>query len=66
MLVMEPKKKKPAEKKQTEYARSGTPLNVWITDALMESLEKRCASTRRSKTAEVSLALEKHLKEDEE
>jgi len=43
-------------------SRKGIPLNAWIPEELMESLNKRCAETRRSKTAEVIIALEKHLK----
>ena len=43
--------------------RSGKPLHIWIDEDLRAAVDRLLEQTRRSLTAEVSIALEKHLKE---
>lgn len=43
--------------------RSGVTLTVYTSPVLRAALESALAKTRRSITAEVTLALEKHLQE---
>jgi hypothetical protein len=44
-------------------ARTGLPLHVYLEPALRQALDQLAARSRRSVTAEVSIALENHLKE---
>jgi len=63
MLVMaerKPKKTQPSKPPQ----RSGKALNVWIDEELRDALDELLGQTRRSLTAEVSIALEEHLKKN--
>jgi hypothetical protein len=63
-LMTEPKRrpKKGGKPPRKPPQRSGKPLNVWIQDELRDALDELLGQTRRSLTAEVSIALEEHLK----
>ncbi len=51
------------EGKAKKPNRSGVPLHVYIPPALDAALEACAAANRRKVTAEVVIALEKHLRE---
>jgi len=60
MLLMPPKKQnKPGPKPGHPATQAGFRLN----SALMAALEVLCERNRRTKTAEIEMALEKHLAE---
>lgn len=44
-------------------ARKGSPLNLWIDSDLREALERARQRNRRNLREEVSIALEKYLRE---
>lgn len=46
--------------------RSGVNLNVWLPQHLMEAFERLLARTRRSKTTEAEIMMEKYLKDEGE
>ena len=43
--------------------RFGKPLHVWLDPVLRDAIEALAERSRRTLTMEVSIALEKHLKE---
>jgi hypothetical protein len=49
-------------KTQALRHRSGKNLNVWLRDELVDAFEDVRKESRRSKTAELELALEAYLK----
>ena len=62
MLVMsEPVKKKRGRKGKPN--RNGRSIQVWLPHSLYDALDAQLAESRRSITAEVTIALENHLKQ---
>lgn len=55
-------KKKPPPPPRQPTTRAGKTLFVYVEGALRDALDALCEQTRRSLTAEVSLALEAHLR----
>jgi predicted transcriptional regulator len=49
------------EEKRAKPNRQGKPLNVWLDDDLRNALDEMVKRSRRSITAEVSIALEEYL-----
>jgi hypothetical protein len=56
------KPKKGGSTRRKPPQRTGKPLNVWLQEELRDALDELLGQTRRSLTAEVSIALEEHLK----
>jgi hypothetical protein len=54
--------KVPFAHKPPKANRLGVPLNCWINPQLMEVFEEYCVTNRRTKTAEVELAIENTLR----
>lgn len=42
--------------------RTGKPINVWVDRELFDAFELYCRKNRRTKTAEIEIALEERLK----
>lgn len=64
MPIMAKRKPKPGESSKPPRKppqRSGKPLNVWLESELRDALDALLAKSRRSLTAEVSIALEEYL-----
>lgn len=50
--------------RKNEKNRTGKPLNAWIDTQLMEAFDGYCAKNRRTKTAEIEMAIEERLRAD--
>ena len=48
--------------KRRKPNRSGKPINVWLHNELFDAFELYCRKNRRTKTAEIEIALEDRLK----
>lgn len=69
MLMCEMPKNGAMAKKKTNRkpprkppVRQGVPVTVWLNDQLMAMLERHRQHTRRTRTAEIEIALEEMLK----
>ncbi len=61
MSVMSKERKPPASKDAPKPSRDGIQLNIWLEVDLGLALNQRLKVTRRTKTEEVSIALEEYL-----
>lgn len=48
-------------KKTKKPVRTGSPLHIWLPKPLLAAFEELRKRTRRSKTVEIQVMLEKHL-----